>query len=81
MSEDVTTAAVLRLNNYLQDVRRTLEFSIDESTGRTVITVLDAETQQVIRQIPPEKFLAVARQLTAHESEDMSLGLLVQEKA
>jgi len=39
-----------------------LQFSVDEATGKTVIRVINAETQQVIRTIPPEEILkAVAK--------------------
>lgn len=37
-----------------------LEFQIDESTGRTLIKVLDTETNTVVRQIPSEEIMAIA---------------------
>jgi flagellar protein FlaG len=36
-------------------------FWTDRETGKTVISVLDSETREVIRQIPPEEILAIAR--------------------
>jgi len=57
------TEAVEGLNEYVQTVRRDLQFSIDEQSGRTVIKVIDAETKQMIRQIPAEEILALARNL------------------
>jgi flagellar protein FlaG len=42
---------------------RSLSFRVDEASGRTVITVLDATTQEVVRQIPSEEVLALARAL------------------
>ena len=48
-----------RLNDMIQDLRRELRFSVDESSGRTVITVLDADTREVVRQIPPEQVLTL----------------------
>lgn len=39
-----------------------LEFSVDKETGATIIKVLDVETGQVVRQIPPEEVLAFMRQ-------------------
>jgi flagellar protein FlaG len=33
---------------------------MDEASGRTVITVKDSETEEIIRQIPPESALALA---------------------
>ena len=40
-----------------------LSFSVDESTGRNVIRVLDRETGTVIRQIPPEEILKLIGRL------------------
>jgi flagellar protein FlaG len=39
-----------------------LEFSIDKDTGITVIKVLNVETGEVVRQIPPEEVLAFMRE-------------------
>ncbi len=39
-----------------------LEFSVDKETGTTIIKVLDVETGEVVRQIPPEEVLAFMRQ-------------------
>jgi flagellar protein FlaG len=54
-------SVVRRLNDSLAERQRNLSFHIDESSGRTVITVLDGNTQQVVRQIPAEEVLAFAR--------------------
>ncbi len=56
--------AVQDLNEHMQVVQRELHFSIDEDSGKTVIKVMDLETRQVIRQIPNEEALSVARKLT-----------------
>ena len=44
--------AVSRLNDYVQSSKRELQFSMDDSTGRAVITVIDSATSEVIRQLP-----------------------------
>ena len=51
------------LNGYAQFVNRELQFSVDEDSGYTVIKVMDAKTQKVIRQIPGEEALKFARML------------------
>ncbi len=51
------------INDYLQTVKRDLQFSVDASSGRTVITVLDRESKEVIRQIPPEAAVELAANL------------------
>lgn len=53
--------AVSRMSDYVQNIRRGLEFTIDEESDRTVITVYDIESEEVIRQIPSEEFLNLAR--------------------
>jgi flagellar protein FlaG len=55
--------AVDRLNQYVQTLRRDLEFRVDESTNTVVVTVVDPSTKEVVRQIPSEEVLAVARNL------------------
>jgi flagellar protein FlaG len=55
--------AVQRLNELMSDNQRSLRFQVDEISGRTVITVLDSETKEVVRQIPPPEWLEVVRRL------------------
>lgn len=40
-----------------------LEFEIDQGSGKTVVKILDRETNAVVRQIPSEEMLAIARAL------------------
>ena len=53
--------AVKKLNGHAQSISRNLKFTVDEELNRTIITVYDAETDQVIRQIPAEETLSLAR--------------------
>ena len=52
-----------------------LAFSVDDSSGRTVVRITDQETGETIRQIPSEEMLEIARSL------DKFQGMLVQQKA
>jgi len=52
---------VQQLDAFVENVQRSLRFRVDDTTGRTVMTVVDANTQEVIRQIPAEVQLALAR--------------------
>ncbi len=70
------SAAVSKLNDYVQNMRRTLSFSVEESTGRTVITVYDAETKEMIRQIPPEETLKLAELINTQSD-----SLLISDRA
>lgn len=51
-----------------------LAFSIDDATGRTIVKITDAETGEMIRQIPSEEMLQIARSL------DRMQGMLLQEQ-
>ncbi len=57
--------AVEQLNEYAQSFQRDLKFSMDEDLGRAVVRVMDRTTQEVIRQIPNETALRLARNLNS----------------
>ena len=59
--------AVARLNDYIQSVQRDLRFSLDESSGESVITVVDRHSSEVIRRIPAEVTLLLAQKLNNEE--------------
>jgi flagellar protein FlaG len=61
--EPTISDTVSTLNQSTQVVSRDLEFSVDEASGRTVITVKDSKTDEVIRQIPSEQLLKIAARL------------------
>ena len=44
-----------KLNLVSESIGRDLRFEVDMESGRSVIQVLDRETGEIIRQIPPEK--------------------------
>ncbi|MDO8958446.1 MAG: flagellar protein FlaG [Rhodocyclaceae bacterium] len=56
-------------------VSNNLNFSIDDSTGKTVVRVTDGETGELIRQIPSEEMLDIAQSL------DRMQGLLLRQEA
>lgn len=55
--------AVENINDHLQSLGRDLSFSVDNDSGRTIIKVMDSETDEVIRQIPSEEVLNLAQYL------------------
>jgi flagellar protein FlaG len=69
-------SAVSKLNDYVQNISRTLSFSIDDSIGQTVIAVYDSETEELIRQIPAEETIKMA-----HSIEEQLSTLLLNERA
>ena len=53
------------LNEDMTIRSKSLKFSVDESTSRVLVKVLDKESGKVIRQIPSEAILKVAHNLEA----------------
>lgn len=73
--------AVDSINAHIQNLQRSLQFSVDEELGRTIVKVLDSETEEVIRQIPTEEVLAIAHTIKEMSSESQAGGLFFQEQA
>lgn len=67
--------AIKAVQQFTRPMAGNLEFSLDEEIGKTIVKVIDASTNELIRQIPSEEMLDIARAL------DRLLGLLVHHKA
>ena len=67
--------AVDEINKSMQSLSRDLVFSIDKDADKTVVKIVDQKTSEVIRQIPSEESLAIAKSL------DKVIGNLIQQKA
>ena len=59
--------AVAKLNDYVQSFQRDLKFTVDDDLGRPIVRVIDRSTQEVIRQIPNDVTLRLARNLNTLE--------------
>ena len=66
-SQESVESAVTKLNDYVQSVQRNLQFNLDDESGKTVITVVDRNTSDVIRQIPDDVALKLAQDLQQNE--------------
>jgi len=75
------TEAVSSINDHVQPLNRDILFSVDDGTDRTIIRVLDTETQEVIREIPAKEVLALARYLRESASDEQADGLIIKAQA
>ena len=58
--------------------QRSLSFMVDEASGKSIIKVMDKNTEQLIRQIPSEELLKVAQDIKRLQNEmGQSLGFLI----
>jgi flagellar protein FlaG len=64
--------AVARMNEFIQKEQRNLQFSVDDTTGSTVVRVTDSKSGELIRQIPNEVFLDLAK----HAIKDEQINLI-----
>ncbi|MHC8386147.1 flagellar protein FlaG [Pseudomonas sp. LB3P14] len=56
-------AAVQEIEKFVQSIKRNLEFSIDEASGKVVVKVIASDSGEVVRQIPNEEVLKLANSL------------------
>lgn len=55
--------AVTSIKDFVQTIRRDLNFDLDDSSGKMVVKVTDRASGDVIRQIPTEEALRLAENL------------------
>jgi flagellar protein FlaG len=74
-SAEAVEAAVKELNEFIKPASASIQFALDEDSGRTIVKMVDTETNEVVRQIPSEEALAISKAL------DRLQGLTVRMKA
>ncbi len=75
------TQAASKVNDFIKQIGRSLEFSVHESSGRVIITVRESETGKIVRQIPPEELLVIADLVRENlESTTAPPGILLADK-
>ncbi|HRQ59768.1 MAG TPA: flagellar protein FlaG [Azoarcus taiwanensis] len=67
--------AVDEVQKAIAPVAQNLLFSIDDDTGRTIVKIVDSQTDEVIRQMPSEEVLAISKAI------DKLQGLLIKQQA
>ncbi|MBU3565287.1 flagellar protein FlaG [Polynucleobacter sp. MWH-HuK1] len=60
-AREVVAKAAADLQNFVQSMGRNLSFSVDETTGYHVVRVVNPNTGELVRQLPSEELLKVAR--------------------
>lgn len=68
-------AAARKVAEFVGSVRSELTFSVDTDSGINIVKVIDANTKEVIRQIPSREIIQIAQAL------DKLQGLFVKSKA
>ena len=70
------SSVVAKINEQVQSIQRDLEFSVDDESGRDVVVIKDSNSNTVIKQIPSEEMLELARNLNEQlESDDKAKAI------
>ncbi|MBL4580990.1 MAG: flagellar protein FlaG [Gammaproteobacteria bacterium] len=73
--------AIENVAEYVQNIARDINFSVDVNTNRPVVTVTDQLSGEVIRQIPNEEMLEISKNLEdaqRRNSDKVYKGLLFE---
>lgn len=74
VNREALEASVSKINDFVQNVQRSIHFSVAENSGRTIIEVYDKETDELIRTIPSEEVQRISDAI----AEQLSEGLLLK---
>lgn len=77
--QDPVSEAIDVMDGYFQDLSRNLEFQLEDKSGVKVVSVVDGETGELIRQFPTEAILATAQYINENFSAPLTGVLLDQE--
>ena len=66
-----------QMNDFISSINKGLSFRVDEESGRDVVTIYEADTGDIIRQIPDEELLDILRRLR-EQTARYSSGLVNQ---
>lgn len=74
ISDRVVIEAIERANRAISGANRRFEFSIHEKTKQIMVKVINSDTNELVREIPPEKILDMVARMW-----EMA-GILVDER-
>jgi len=72
--------AMSEVNDYLQQSGSDLKFQVDPGSGETYFQVVNSSTGKVVRQVPAEEVLAMARRLREMMDHRDASGVLVDKQ-
>lgn len=79
-SAKVAESDLNTINQYLEQTNSNLKFKVDDGTGITFFQIVSTSTGEVIRQVPSEEILTMARKLRELSKHEASPGVLVDKE-
>ncbi len=80
LSNEDMEALVDNINNMLENLDNFMRFQKDELTGRNIYSLVDGDSNEVIKQFPSEEFLDVSRRLVEYLEAELSKGASLDSK-
>jgi flagellar protein FlaG len=75
MDAEEVQAMLDKMNEFMHNGQRNLNFSIDKDTDDMIVKVMDTQTQEVIRQFPSEETIKLAKHIEG------MMGLILNDRA
>lgn len=75
VGEKALLDAISKVNRTLDGAPQRFEFKLHQSTGDLVIKIYNKETNEIIREIPPEKMIDLVEKL-----QEIVVGAIIDEK-
>ncbi len=64
LSQSDLERIVKEINQFIQIFNSKIAFEIDKDTGKTILKIIDSQTNEIIRQIPPEELLRISKRIS-----------------
>ena len=88
VSREFAQELATRIFSHINIQNRSLSFQVSQESGKTVVLVIDTDTDEIVRQIPSEELLRIARvidelidQRAAGSESFDAIGLLIKAQA
>lgn len=75
VSEKALMSAIDKVNKALQGMEHEFNYKIHPSTGEIIVQVFDKNTHELVREIPPERFIELVEKL-----QELTVGAIIDEK-
>ncbi|MCK5818658.1 MAG: flagellar protein FlaG [Psychromonas sp.] len=62
-TQEEVEIVIKELNEFMETTKRGLSFSVDKQLGIELVSVMDLETEEVIRQIPSEELVVLRKKM------------------
>lgn len=77
--QEKIAGAIETIHGFIEENQRALDFDVAKESNRIIITVIDRNTNEVIRQIPPEEAIELAEKIKS--GDDLSsCGVLFEKQ-